>query len=121
METTEKKTYKWDLILVIAILVVAAVSFIGYRFAHRAPAVVVEISSFGQVVETVDISKDGTYEIPNTLGGSNTITVKDGQVSCTDASCPDKICIHQGYISHNGEMIVCLPNQMIAKVVGNDN
>ena len=74
----------------------------------------------GQVVETVDISRDGTYEIPNALGGSNTITVKDGQVSCTEASCPDKICIHQGHISHNGEMIVCLPNQMIAKVVGND-
>ena len=108
---------KWDVILVTAFLSIAAISFIGYRIIHQAPAVTVEISSFGQVV---DISRDGTYEIPNALGGFNTITVKDGQVSCTEASCPDKICIHQGHISHNGEMIICLPNQMIAKVIGND-
>ena len=99
MKTLKKNINKWDLILVTAFLSIAAISFIGYRIIHQAPAVTVEISSFGQVVETVDISKDGTYEIPNALGGFNTITVKDG---------------------HNGEMIVCLPNQMIAKVIGND-
>lgn len=120
MKTLKKNINKWDLILVTAFLSIAAISFIGYRIIHQAPAVTVEISSFGQVVETVDISKDGTYEIPNALGGFNTITVKDGQVSCTEASCPDKICIHQGHISHNGEMIVCLPNQMITKVIGNN-
>lgn len=114
----EQKTHKWDLILVAAILIIAAAGFLGYRFAHRAPAVVVEISSFGDVVETVDLSKDGTYEIPNVLGGSNTVVVQNGQVYCADATCPDKVCIHQGSISQNGEMIVCLPNQMIAKVVG---
>ena len=115
MKTLKKNMNKWDLILVTAFLSIAAISFIGYRIIHQAPAVTVEISSFGQVVETVDISKDGTYEIPNALGGFNTITVKDGQVSCTE-----RICLHQGHISHNGEMIVCLPNQMIAKVIGND-
>ncbi len=120
MKTLKKNINKWDMILVTALLAIAAISFIGFRIIHPAPAVIVEISSFGQVVETVDISRDGTYEISNALGGSNTITVKDGQVSCTEASCPDKICIHQGHISQNGEMIVCLPNQMIAKVVGND-
>ena len=55
---------KWDVILVTAFLSIAAISFIGYRIIHQAPAVTVEISSFGQVVETVDISRDGTYEIP---------------------------------------------------------
>ena len=78
MKTLKKNMNKWDLILVTAFLSIAAISFIGYRIIHQAPAVTVEISSFGQVVETVDISKDGTYEIPNALGGFNTITVKDG-------------------------------------------
>lgn len=70
MKTLKKNINKWDLILVTAFLSIAAISFIGYRIIHQAPAVTVEISSFGQVVETVDISRDGTYEIPNALGAS---------------------------------------------------
>ncbi len=70
MKTLKKNMNKWDVILVTAFLSIAAISFIGYRIIHQAPAVTVEISSFGQVVETVDISKDGTYEIPNALAAS---------------------------------------------------
>ena len=35
-----------------------------------------------------------------------------------EASCPDHLCIRQGKISREGEMIVCLPNRMIAEVKG---
>ena len=93
---------KWDVILVTAFLSISAISFIGYRIIHQAPAVTLEISSLGQVVETVDISKDGTYEIPNALGGFNTITVKDGQVSCTEASCSHNNCSQHDHNAQKG-------------------
>ena len=48
MKTLKKNINKWDLILVTAFLSIAAISFIGYRIIHQAPAVTVEISSFGR-------------------------------------------------------------------------
>ena len=39
-------------------------------------------------------------------------------VDGTEASCPDKICMDQGQVSQEGEMIVCLPNRMTARVMG---
>lgn len=43
--------------------------------------------------------------------------IEDGQIWIHEASCPDKICIYQGKISKNGEMIVCIPNRMFIKIV----
>ena len=45
-------------------------------------------------------------------GGSNTLHIENGTVWISDASCPDKTCEHQGKISKEGEMIVCLPNRL---------
>lgn len=33
------------------------------------------------------------------------------------ADCPDKLCIHQGKISHTGETIACLPNRVTVRVI----
>jgi hypothetical protein len=56
-------------------------------------------------------------EIESANGGYNTLHIEDGQIWVHDASCPDKVCITQGRISENGEMIVCLPNQMLIKII----
>lgn len=59
--------------------------------------------------ETIEVGENGTY---------NTITVQDGQVFVSGASCPDKLCMAQGHKSHGGETIVCLPNKLVVSVVG---
>ena len=51
---------------------------------------------------------------------AGTITVQDGQVFVSGASCPDKLCMAQGHKSHGGETIVCLPNKLVVSVVGGD-
>lgn len=56
-------------------------------------------------------------KIESVNGGYNTLHIEDGQIWVHDASCPDKVCITQGRISENGEMIVCLPNQMLIKII----
>ena len=38
-----------------------------------------------------------------------------------EANCPDKLCIHQGKISKNGETIVCLPHGLIVEIKSDDN
>jgi hypothetical protein len=43
--------------------------------------------------------------------------VKDGAIAVISSNCPDKICMHYGYISKNGQTAVCLPNNVIVKIV----
>ena len=115
------KTALRDIILAVTLLVVAAGFFIGNRIINRRPAIVVEVSVDGRVVEELDLSKDTQIVIQGYRGGTNTLVIEDGQVCITDATCPDKVCIHQGKINQSGEMIICLPNLMIAKIVGEED
>lgn len=114
-----KKTMR-DLLLVAAILVLAGGFYLGNRLMNRKPAVIVEVSVDGQVVKELDLSKDTEVVIEGYKGGTNTLIIENGEAYITDATCPDKICIHQGKINRSGEMIVCLPNLMIAKIVGEE-
>lgn len=109
---------KRDIFLVIGILVIAGGFYIGNLILNQKPAVMVEVSVDGTVVERLDLNKDTEVTIEGGSGGTNHFVIKDGEVWIDDASCPDKVCIHQGKIHRNGEMIVCLPNLMIAKVAG---
>lgn len=114
------KTAIRDIVLVILLVVLAGGMYIGNRIMNRKPAVIVEVSVDGVVVEELDLSKDTEFVVKGYQGGTNTLVIEDGQVYITDATCPDKICIHQGKINRSGEMIVCLPNLMIAKIVGEE-
>ena len=77
-----------------------------------------EISVDGTVVETLELHKDQEYTVKNDQGGVNVFVIRDGKAWVTEASCPDKICMDQGQVSQEGEMIVCLPNRMTARVMG---
>ena len=52
-----------DLILALAIVIVASGLYIGNRIMNRKPAVIVEVSVDGVVVEELDLSKDGEFVI----------------------------------------------------------
>lgn len=109
-----------DLLLVLAIVIAAGGLYIGNRVKNQRPAVIVEVSVDGVVVEELDLSKDGEFVIQGHNGGTNTLIIQDGQAHISDATCPDKVCIYQGTVDRSGEMIVCLPNLMIAKIVGEE-
>ena len=73
-----------------------------------------EILSEGNVLHTVDLSKDQQLTIANSKGGVNTVTVQDGKIAVTEASCPDHYCMHRGFCD-GGSQIVCLPNLLIIR------
>lgn len=50
----------------------------------------------------------------------NVVRISDGEASMTEASCPDKLCEHEGRISKNGETIICLPNRVVLTVTDTD-
>lgn len=69
------------------------------------------VYSDGVLVRTVDLTRDGEYRIE--FGSEwNVLTVKNGSISVTSASCENGDCIRTGERSH-GAPIVCLPNRLV--------
>lgn len=86
-------------------------------FMQPAPdAAAVQVISRGKVLHTLPLSKDAQVTV-TTEAGTNVITVRDGKVAVTEASCPDQYCVHRGFCS-GGTQIVCLPNRLVLKFQG---
>lgn len=104
------KTKSW----IILIAVVAAVCiFLSLPLFSQEQARFARITSKGQVVKTVDLSVDQEF----TVDGKNTVTVENGKIAVTWASCPDHYCMKRGFCS-GGTDIVCLPNRLVITFLG---
>ena len=104
---------KRDVILAAAILLLAAAAFGISHYIRRTPAAIAQVSVDGAVVDT-------EITVTSSNGGTNHLIVKDGEIWCSEASCPDKVCVHQGKKHLNSDTIVCLPNQMIVTITGGE-
>ncbi len=107
------KTRYWIALLAVIMLVCLGLSLMlsGGEDAARA-----KIVSDGELVTTVDLAIDQEFTV-ETEGGYNVITVKDGKIAVTDASCPDHYCMNRGFCS-KGAQIVCLPNRLVIEFLG---
>ena len=115
-----KLSGKRDLILAAAILLIAAALF-GFNYiSHKKPAVTAQITVDGKVVETLDLSMDTELTVTGANKGTNHLIVRDGEIWCSEASCPDKVCVHQGKKHLSSDTIVCLPNKMIVTITGDE-
>lgn len=76
-----------------------------------------EIISDGKTVRFVDLHIDTEFTVTSASGGKNIITVKGGKIGVTSATCPDHYCMERGMCS-SGTQIVCLPNKLIIRFVG---
>ena len=115
-----KLSGKRDLILAAAILLIAAALF-GFNYiSHKKPAVTAQITVDGKVVETLDLSRDTELTVTGANKGTYHLIVRDGEIWCSEASCPDKVCVHQGKKHLSSDTIVCLPNKMIVTITGDE-
>ena len=108
------KSWMWAGIL--AILLVVCVVFGVIFMAPGEQAQWAQIVSRGEVVKTVDLRIDQEFTV-ETLDGYNVVTVKDGAIAVTAASCPDHYCKARGFCD-SGADIVCLPNRLVIRFLG---
>lgn len=67
----------------------------------------------------LNLFHDQELHAPGILGNSH-IRVFDGQVRFIDSPCPNKICVHTGWLSQGGENATCLPNRVSLQILGSD-
>lgn len=106
---------KWDLILIVCFLVLAGGLWIIGAARKNGAYVIVNTKQDSQ---TYDLNRNQEIVISNTnQKDENIIKIQDGEVFMESASCPDLICVHHKPIQKNGEVIVCVPNDVTIQVV----
>jgi hypothetical protein len=63
-----------------------------------------------------DLNTDRTIR----FGGKITVEIKGGKVRVGESDCPSKTCVARGEISSAGETIVCLPNDLVVRISGDE-
>ena len=105
-----------DLILAAAVLAAAALILAFQFFRQDSEKHLVEISVDGDIFGTYDLTEDQTIEINDT----NRVVIEDGEARMVWADCPDQICVNHRAVSKNGEIIICLPNQVVVAVISSE-
>ena len=83
---------------------------------------IVEITQNDKVIRTIDLQTAGDECFDIEYGDSkNTIEIKDGKIRVKSAECPDKTCVHMGWLSSSAMPIVCLPNHLVIRFAASDN
>lgn len=80
-----------------------------------------EINFDGQIIKTIDLSK--AEDTIFTLDEVHDVTfeIKNHEIKIKSSNCTDKICENTGYIHSPMQVIVCLPNKLVIKIIANDN
>lgn len=117
-QTSRRLPFKTaDLILVGGLLVVAAVLFLMLgRWSAQGRTVEVQVD--GTTVAALPLDVDTTYVIDGAGGGRNTLVIADGRATVIEATCPDGVCVRHRAIDRAGQSIICLPNKVVVRVVG---
>lgn len=60
---------------------------------------------------SLSLAQDGDYSFEG-LRGPSVLRVEDGTIRFVDSACPNQLCVQWGEIHREGEIRVCLPNQV---------
>ncbi|MBO5339763.1 MAG: NusG domain II-containing protein [Oscillospiraceae bacterium] len=80
----------------------------------------IEIYQQGALLHTLPLDTPARLTIDAPNGGSNTVWVENGAVCVSHASCPDQVCVNQGWVDSGAVPIVCLPNQLVIQIKGGE-
>ena len=107
---------KADIVLFIVIVVLGGL-ISWWSLAGSVNGEKVLITADGRDYGIYSLAQDQTIDV--TLDGhTNHITIKDGIVSMTYSTCKNQVCVNTGAISHTKDAIVCLPNKVVAEIIG---
>lgn len=71
----------------------------------------------GDVFLTASLAHAFSVNVPGPLGITQVEVVGHRARVRSDPG-PRQLCVHQGWISHEGEAAICLPNQVSVEIVG---
>ena len=112
MKPTKFWVYLFSILLIAAS---AATLFIKY---YSGSSTAVSIYQDGKCIYNIDLSTvTEPYEIEIEGKVSNIIAVENGKICVKHATCPDQICVNQGWLTDSSSPpIICLPNSLVIQI-----
>jgi len=117
MTTDRVKLVRAGDIVVFIVLGASALFMIWAGAGSPKTAADVEIVVSGEVAHRAPLGQNFRYEAHGPLG-ETTVVCQDGYVWVADSCCPNKLCVRTGKVRATGQIIVCVPNEIVVRIVG---
>ena len=108
-----------DLLVAGAVLFAAAALLIGMRLLSRPGAAASVTTPDGAF--TLALDSDTTRELTGRDGIRVVLRVQDGKIRFDSSGCPDKLCVHTGWLSRSGQSAACLPAGIAVRIAGGES
>ena len=102
--------------LVIAASIIAVI-FMFQQFWSIEPANKLKIRQGDKIIGVYDLNQSRNLRIHGVLGDS-LIGIMHGKVRFKQSPCRNQYCVHQGWLSHSGQVAICIPNQISLQLLG---
>ena len=110
--------HKKDILIIALALLAALALYLVAQMGTSEPVSTVVVTVDGEEVMRRPLGMNATYKVPREDGALNVICVENGEVFMKEANCRDGLCIRQGQIKNAAKTIVCLPNKVTVRLVG---
>lgn len=116
MHTPYHKSNKNAIIIASLLFLLSLCSLLALLPHQENQGYIAQIYQSGRLVQSIplySIERNYVFTLETPDGGYNEIEVRPGGIGIISASCPDKICVGQGFIEDARLPITCLPNQVV--------
>ena len=116
VDDKEKQNSGPKILIALTILIFMAALILSIWILRPSDRQLVEVLSDGEVLYTIDLSKEKDREFTIEYNGSsNTIQIENGEIWVREAQCPDQTCVQMGKLHSESLPIICLPNRLIIR------
>jgi|LSQX01.3.fsa_nt_gb hypothetical protein len=110
-----------DKIVTISMVIASLISLLlinAFLYNDVGKGVIIEVDGKLYAKYSFDEQKYPKFTEIRTQYGYNKIEIQNGRVRVVEANCPDQIDVKSGWISKENQMLVCLPNRVMIKIIG---
>ncbi len=114
-----------DILLVFLVVISVLISLFWMDFHNEGKQtnrLIADITSNGEVIQKIDLNKvkaSETITVKN-KGYELTLVAEKGKIRVLDADCPDKICVHAGWLMEQGDNAICMPSEIVVMIEGEE-
>ncbi len=108
-----------DAVIICSVLVLALAVFILSFFLFSSDSAVQLAVSCDGTEKVYSLDSDSVFTIENN-GYTLTVRIEESSVYVESADCPDNTCVHTGRIDRAGEVIACVPAEVMLRIIGEE-
>jgi hypothetical protein len=104
-----------DWIILLSSLILIIVLF--KTLWHTEVATKLQVRQGNKIYASYSLNQSRQLIVHGPLGDTK-IAIENGRVRFVSSPCQNQYCVHQGWLTHGGQIAICLPNQMSIELIG---